>query len=290
MQNAVEQLRAIPFGRILVACLGLTLALFGTNISQIMNRPWEDAQEVIVQVNQQLITRKQVDMRAQRVWDLPFSELGVDQKRWLIELLIDEELLLQRAEDRQIVRNDPGLRKALVAAAIDQVVMEFRQQAVTDEQLLSFYRQHQKIFQSPLKVAIDAIRFDPSVDASKIELLLANGQSLRSIAEQFKHRSLAPREPLSVPQLHRLLGAKRANMVLALDESEVSRTLQSADGAVFYQVTEIQLPQLDTFHLARDRVVGEYHRRGRELALDDKLNHLWRRAMIKSQFVGRHRR
>ena len=99
------------------------------------------------------------------------------QQRSIVELLVDEELLLQRAESLQLATTDPGLRKIMVAAAIEQVVSEFRRQPITEEQLLAFYRAHRSIFEAPIKFAVDAVRLGPEVDVPAVEALLAEGRT-----------------------------------------------------------------------------------------------------------------
>ena len=53
-----------------------------------------------------------------------------------MQILIDQELLLQRAEKLDLLSTDPGLRKAAVAAAIDQVVTDFLAQPEKDQKLV----------------------------------------------------------------------------------------------------------------------------------------------------------
>ena len=284
--------RSLPITRGLLACLGLLLALFGANISQQLSAQLGDASAIVARVNDQRITSDLAESRAQRLWGLSYLSLTSAQQRSIVELLVDEELLLQRAESLQLATTDPGLRKIMVAAAIEQVVDEFRRQPITEEQLLAFYRAHRSIFEAPIKIAVDAVRLDSEVDVPAVEALLAEGRSLASIVASLPHQYLAPRSPLTAAQHHRILGDAFARRVLALDELEVARALVRSEGSYFFQVTDIETraPDIDNFDVLRERVAGEYSRRGRRLALETKLDALWRRAQINSQFGDLERR
>lgn len=283
--------RNLPISRGLLACLGLLMALFGANISQQLAAELGDASAIVARVNEQPITSDLAEKRAQRLWGLSYLSLTSAQQRSIVELLVDEELLLQRAESLQLAITDPGLRKLMVAAAIEQVVDEFRRQPITEEQLLTFYRAHRSIFDAPIKIAVDAVRLEPSVDVPMVEALLAEGRSLASIVASLEHQYLAPRGPLTAAQHHRILGGAFARQVLALDEFEVAQALVRSEGSYFFQVTDIETraPNKDNFEALRERVAGEYSRLGRRLALETKLDALWRRAQINSQLGDRER-
>jgi hypothetical protein len=267
------------------------MALFGSNISQQLAAELGDASAIVARVNEQPITSDLAEKRAQRLWGLSYLSLTSAQQRSIVELLVDEELLLQRAESLQLAITDPGLRKLMVAAAIEQVVDEFRRQPITEEQLLTFYRAHRSIFDAPIKIAVDAVRLEPSVDVPMVEALLAEGRSLASIVASLEHQYLAPRGPLTAAQHHRILGDAFARRVLALDEFEVAQALVRSEGSYFFQVTDIETraPNKDNFEALRERVAGEYSRLGRRLALETKLDALWRRAQINSQLGDRER-
>ena len=80
-------------GRLALALLGLALALFGTGS---MLPPHED-DEVLVWVNHQPVTAEQLAFAEERLTGGSSDKLSATQRRSIINLLIDQELLLQRA-------------------------------------------------------------------------------------------------------------------------------------------------------------------------------------------------
>lgn len=71
------------------------------------------------EVGTQAIGREQWQRAVQAVENDRGRALDAAQRRAVLDRLIDEELLFQHALDSGLVRDDPGLRKTLVAALID---------------------------------------------------------------------------------------------------------------------------------------------------------------------------
>jgi hypothetical protein len=127
-------------GWILLAAVGLVLALVGARIEQ----PHDGTGETLAWVNERPVTRDQLG-HAQRRLNRGGGSLGEAELRSVINMLIDEELLLQRAETLGVVDTDPGVRKAIVQASIDRIVDEFSARPVGPGQLEKFYRGHQAV-------------------------------------------------------------------------------------------------------------------------------------------------
>ena len=70
------------------------------------------------------------------------NSLTVTERKSVIELLIDEELLLQRAQSTGTFSADPAVRNAIVQAVIDKIVADFQSQPVSTQQLIRFYNEH----------------------------------------------------------------------------------------------------------------------------------------------------
>jgi hypothetical protein len=117
-------------GWILLAAVGLVLALVGARIEQ----PHDGTGETLAWVNERPVTRDQLG-HAQRRLNRGGGTLGV-------------------------VDTDPGVRKAIVQASIDRIVDEFSARPVGPGQLEKFYRGHQAVFARPDRVVVAALRFD----------------------------------------------------------------------------------------------------------------------------------
>jgi hypothetical protein len=125
-----------------LAVTGLCLALLGPALTK--SPALHD--DVLVRINHHPITVVDLAQVTQRLESISGTIIGIEAGRRLLELLVDEELLLQYAESMDIFQKDPGLRKLMAHAVIDEIVMEFLDDPVSESELLAFYRRHRVVF------------------------------------------------------------------------------------------------------------------------------------------------
>lgn len=265
----------------LVACAGLLLALLGATLSHQLSTNSSDS-SIVALVNQQPISIEDADSLALELWALPYNKLNADQRFSTAQLLIDQELLLARAETLGLTATDPGLRKVMAAAAIDQITNNFLQQSVTETQLREFYQTYGSIFEQPKKIAAHALRLTDKASIRQAEIMLAEGKNLAHISQSLKLDSVLPPTLLSIPMLHRYLGASLVGHIEKLDQDQISPPLQKADGLYYLQVTAIHEAHTPGYQTIRQSIKAEYQRRGRDIALSNRLDQLWQQADIKT--------
>lgn len=263
----------------LLALLGLALALAGAR----SDSPGDTPGDTLVWVNDRPITEAQVQRAEQRVATGGTRQLTGAERNSLIRLLIDEELLLQRAESLGVVEADPGVRKAIVRASINGIVEDFLAEPPQARQLEQFYRLHKAVFERPARFAVQALRFIDletalrAVDAAGPEagwadlVVSAYAQPLRQL----------PGAPLPAHMLRRYLGPGPTKLALSLAPGEISPPVQGAGGAYLLRVTTVVPPYLPAYEDIIPLVRQEYLSRGRELALAGKLARLWADADVQ---------
>jgi parvulin-like peptidyl-prolyl isomerase len=257
----------------LVALTGLVLALVGARPEPAVGV----AGDTLVRVNERPITNAQLDRAAQRLAAGGARQLTGAERQSLIRLLIDEELLLQRAESLGVLQADPGVRKAIVRATIDGVVEDFLAEPPEDQQLQQFYRQHQAVFERPARVAVDALRFDDLAAARQALETAGPGDGWAGLVTSSAVRPVRqlPRSPLPAHVLRRYLGPAPTKIALSLAPGETSAPVEGVGGAYLLRVTSIIPPYLPAYQDIIAIVRQEYLSRGRELALAEKLARLW---------------
>ena len=262
----------------LLALLGLTLALLGSGPLE----PRVQADNVLVWVNQHPVTSEHLAFVAQRLTNVSADDLSEQQRQSILELLVDEELLLQRAETLGMYGVDPGIRKALVQAVIDGVVEDFLATSVDVQQLRRFYRQHRAVFERPMRVAVEVLRFRNPQDLERAKkALLANADfaDIRNAADA-EIVSHLPSSPLPAHMLRRYLGSTLTDIALTLDEGEVSDPVQRSDGVYLLRARVVTPAVVPSFDEVRAEVEAEYRHRGRDRALEEKLLKLRKKADI----------
>ena len=265
-----------------LAFFGLLLALIDANDIINFVRQVQNSQHKIASVNQMPVTMVQADIRSQQLWGKAFENLTTEERRIALRLLIDEELLLQRAESLLIADTVPSLRKILVAAAIDDITGEFVSKPISQRQLLRFYQRHQSLFASPSRFAVDVLTLTRSADVARAKQMVASGLDIKSVSSELGYGLLLPRNLLTLSMLHKSLGKELANLVKESRVGEIGFPIRRRGETYFFQVTKFQPSVLPPFENVRELVEQEYKRRGRDIELRKKLDKLWRYSKIET--------
>ena len=263
----------------LLAVVGLVLSMAGAH----SQRKDGSAREVLVWVNDRPITSARLGQAEKRLNRISGGELSDADRLSLIDLLIDEELLLQRAERLGVVEADPSVRKAIVQAAISEIVDEFIASPPGRHQLEAFYRRHRAVFERPARLAVAALRFDSLAAAKHARASIASGDGWADLEAMPDARPLAylPDSPLPKHVLRRYLGPGPASVAESLTPGEISNPVEGAGGAYLLRVTDAIHPSVPEYSDIEAVVREEYLSRGREAALTEKLAQLWSTADIQ---------
>lgn len=252
----------------LMALAGLAIALLSSDL----NIPsFADNHDMLVSINQQPITLQQLNFASQRLTGTPADTLRPEQKSTIVSLLMDEELLLQRAELLGIAGTDPGVRKALARAVINQAVANVLTQPISPEQLEAFYRAHQTVFIQPLRMTLQAYRYTSLKEA---QLALAATVPITDRA------SVLPLSPMPLHMLRRYLGSALTDSALLLRAGQTSAPIMRPEAVYLLRMIAVQAEKILPLSEVQLQVEAEYRRRGRDTALDTILRELRQQAQI----------
>jgi len=143
----------------IAAVAGLVLVLVGSK-SEVN---WHlNPSDTLVLVNQQPIT--------QATLNTALVTLGLPKnpstQHSILQRLVDDELILQRAEDLGILQADPGIRKLLARSAIENITNDTKNLPVDKSALRAFYESHQAIFEESSRTTLKAFKFNTLEQAS----------------------------------------------------------------------------------------------------------------------------
>ena len=262
-----------------IGLFGLLLLLAGSNTQ--INWLHQPA-DTIVLVNQQPVTETALRVARQRSGMLTadISTQGRDQQ--LLQRLIDDELILQRAEELGILQADPGIRKLLARSAIETVVSKSQALPVTESELVAFYDNHQAVFQQPQRITLQSAQFDDVETANTTRNAVIAGQSLKKAASITGAEMLPiPLSPLPKHALIRYLGASLTDLALTLSTMEVSQPIIRGDSVYLLQVFENQPTTLMPLEQVRETAMTELKIRQRRDSLATTLAELKQQASIQ---------
>ena len=262
-----------------IGLLGLLLLLVGSN-TQInwQNQPID----TVVLVNQQPVTESALKFARQRSGRFMIDVPVQDRDKQLLQRLIDDELILQRAEELGILQADPGIRKLLARSAIDTVVRESQALLIKEPELIAFYNDHQAVFQQPQRITLQAAQFDDVEMANISRNAVLLGDSLKKTVSLGGGKILPiPVSPLPKHMLIRYLGISLTDLALGLSATQISQPIVQGDNIYLLQVIENQPATLMPFEQVRETVMTELVSRQRRDSLTTTLEELKQTASIQ---------
>ena len=217
--------------------------------------------------------------------------VGDTERRHVLDRMIDEELLVQRALDLGLARQDARVRRDLVASVIDSVVAEHDDVKPSDAELEAFYEREREFFSRPGRLWVREIwcRADTPADAPAAEerarraaARLRAGEGSIVVRDALGDRELAaPPDGLVPPaKLLDYLGPTVLRAALALEAGGVSEPVRSATGYHVVQVVEREASWLPPRAEVGEEVLAEYRRRNGDRALRAYLDELRARSEI----------
>lgn len=193
-----------------------------------------------------------------------------------LERLVDEELLVQRAEALGLFESDREVRKRLVRAAIDAAVMEAGEATPGEAELRAFHAANPALFTPPTLLRVRLMHFsDPGAPAAATEraeraaAAISAGMAFDEAARRFGDAEAAPLPNALLPEnvLRRRLGPALAEVALALGPGERSAPVRSPAGIHLLEVAEVRPGRAAPFEEVRQQVQAELMRRRGDEAL-----------------------
>lgn len=246
---------------------------------------------IVARVNGQLIRLEDYQRAVNGLAQDRRSGVDAEQRKLVLDRLIDDELLLQRALDLGLAHDDLRVRRSLTAAVIESVASE--QEGVTpdDNELRAFYESDREFFTSPgqLRVRQIWLRAANAADATVAQQRaqqaverLRQGEDFATVKAAVGDKELAPIPDalLPVSKLGDYLGPSAIRTAMTLAPGEVGEPVRSNTGYHVLQVVERNAAEPAPFDSVKSQVLAEYRRRAADKALRAYLEDLRRQADI----------
>jgi parvulin-like peptidyl-prolyl isomerase len=175
------------------ALIGLAIAGYGLFTAK-GTRSRGVPPEAVALVNQRQILRSDFMTQTQAQFVLPFAQTTREQRRMVLEDMINEELTVQRGLEIDLPSYDPDVRNALVAGVELEVTADVLSQQPSAEELRAYYERHKDKYSSEgvmqlrdLVVKIDPSRPLAAAQAKAVAAVAAlrHGQSLDTVIKKF---------------------------------------------------------------------------------------------------------
>ncbi len=218
------------------------------------------------------------------------AELAPDDRRRIVERLIDEELLVQESIRLGLASRDRMARGYLVQAMLDFVGAEAAGRDPSAGELESWYEDHRAQFRRPGRIAMDTMTFDAQADADEAlararearSAVLA-GEAWETVARARSDAQIVPipRVPLAARNVVEYLGPTAARTAFALRAGEMSEPLRTAAGWLLLRVRERWEDEVPPLAEIRDEAEAAWRRAQAEEAVRVYVDELRAEAVLE---------
>ena len=203
----------------------------------------------------------------------------------ILDRMIEEELLVQRALALGLAAVDRRVRADLTSSLIDSVVSDAEEHEPSSEQLRDFYAEQAPFFSRPGRYRVEQVLFrvpyadegkDAREKARAARAALDAGQPFAEVSVQFGDEEISPVPDALLPpmKLREYLGPTAVKALLKLEPGEVSQPVRSGVGFHLLRLIEMRPSSTPPFEEIESQVYHEYVRRLGDQALRSYLDQL----------------
>jgi hypothetical protein len=198
--------------------------------------------------------------------DLREHHADAAMRRHVLDRLVDEELLVQRALELGLPTRDPRLRGQIASAMIDGVMGEAEGEPPGDDALRAFHAAHAELFSRRGRLTVEALFFrgDPTLVAARAlaaRVRLDAGEPFASVASAADAPAApVPRGPLPAAKLGEYVGPGVVRAVEALRPGVVGEAVPVDGGAWLVRLVRREGGEVTPFEDARADVLAEWRR------------------------------
>jgi parvulin-like peptidyl-prolyl isomerase len=245
--------------------------------------------EVLAMVNQRPILRSDFVAQLESETGKRFADTSRADQLNVLDEMVREELLVQRALELDFAETDQNARNALAAAISEQAIAEVTTSQPSDQQLRDYFQRH------PQRWATEGV-----MSLREFILPSSTGRNTENMAAQARRAVDELRAASSVDQVVTTLGLKEGarqdqeyyftikfrlgdslfDAIQGLSEGQISDPVPLKDGIHIVQMIKNARPVPLSFESARSQVSSDYNEAERQRIMNSTMTFLRSRARI----------
>ena len=257
------------------AAAGLLVAASGV----IGERPSADdlPPGAVARVGDALIRTEEYDRLVAGLQSDRRSPVDAKLRRHVLDRMIDEELLVQRAVELGLVDVDRRVRANLTSAMIQSIVDDADEVEPTAADLESFYRDQADFFTAPGRLRVRQIFVRSRADergtaqerAAAAQAALAAGEPFEAVRQRYGDGEISPLPDAMLPalKLREYIGPTALRAAMELEVGEVSEAVRSGTGNHFFSLVDREPERTPPLDEIQEQVRSEWRRRQGDRAL-----------------------
>tara|TARA_B100001769_G_scaffold256692_1_gene234194 strand:- start:296 stop:1153 length:858 start_codon:yes stop_codon:yes gene_type:complete len=210
------------------------------------------------------------------------SPITQSDKEYVLERMIEEELLIKRALDLGMLDNNPMARGTIVQQMIKTIISENQRYEVTEEELKGFFEQNTGFFTKSSRLRIRQIYFSEEdfkeltfEESYKAYDLLLEGKSFDEVSKFGSISALKiPNSLMTLSKVREYVGPSIMNIASSLAPGSFTQPIKVSGGYKIIYLLEKELADKPTFNRIKDSVLAEFLKRRDDNSLREYLDNL----------------
>ena len=268
--------KALNILLVLGVFVGISLAI----LSSIQDTNFEVDNNWVARVGDIEISREKYLLQLEGLNLDKRAPLKEEDRAFVLERMIEEELLIQRAKDLGMFSTNTMIRGAIVQQMINMIISENSLDIVSTSQLKEFYEANKGFFTSADRLRLKQIYFSDEKGgalerAQNAYLYLVQGNNLDVIDSKSDESALeVPNTLMTLSKVREYIGPSLMQLAKMLKPGEFTSPKKVIGGYKIIVLLERRDASPPDFKEIRDRVKSEYQKRKDDEALRDYLNKL----------------
>ena len=210
------------------------------------------------------------------------SPISQKDKEYVLERMIEEELLIKRALDLGMLENNPIARGTIVQQMIKTIIAENMRYEVSDKELNEFFEENIGFFTKSSRLRIQQLYFSDEgtenssfEDANRAYDLLISGSSFVEVSNLGSDSALKiPNSLMTLSKVREYIGPSLMNLARNLQPGTFSQPIKVPGGHKIIFLLEKEMAEQPNLDQVRDVVLAEYSKRRDDNSLREYLENL----------------
>ena len=210
------------------------------------------------------------------------SPLTQEDKEYVLERMIEEELLIKRAIDLGMLNDNPMARGTIVQQMIKTIIAENARYEISDSELESFFQENSGFFTKSSRLRIQQIYFSNEqlkdnslVVAKKAYDLLKRGDDFESVSKLGSPSALKiPNSLMTLSKVREYIGPSLMNLARDLEINSFTSPIEVSGGYKIIYLIDKEMASPPQFNDIKASVSSEFLKRKDDQSLRSYLENL----------------
>ena len=260
---------------------GLVLGIGLASISLVKETNFELEEEWIAKIENTKISKARFNLQIQAFASDKRSPLSQEDRDFVLERMIEEELLIQRAKDLGLLSTNTMVRGTIVQQMINSIISGNNIVDIKENDLRNFYNDNKSFFTSADRLRVRQLYFSDSdknnalEKAEEVFLYLLEGGDFTSASKMSDSSAMKlPDTLITLGKLREYLGPSLTKVAQNMKPGEFTDPKRVINGyKILFLIDRVDAP-IPEFSSIKDQVRSEFMKRRDDLALRNYLDDL----------------